>query len=146
MKPNIQYVAAQDKDLEAVTQLLSTCHLPYQDLLLPLKYFVLAKSAGNLLGCVGLELYGRYGLLRSLAVLEHYRNAKIGNTLVNHILELAQANGISELYLLTNSAQGYFERQGFRVKDREFVPLEVKMSQQFSILCPSTAICMCKSI
>lgn len=146
MENTLVYVTAKDDDLLAVTRLLERCHLPYGDLSIPLDYFVVAKSGGLLVGSIGLELYRDHGLLRSLAVDDQYRNNKIGDTLVKELIAMSKDKGVKHLYLLTTTAQQYFEKHAFETVDREHVPPEIKGSTQFSALCPYTAICMYRNI
>jgi amino-acid N-acetyltransferase len=49
---------------------------------------------------------------------------------------------LTEVYLLTLDAQGYFESFGFAVIDRERVPAEVAASREFDSICPATATAM----
>lgn len=146
MENPIVYVTANDNDLWELTHLLEMCHLPHKDLHLPLDNFVLAKQGKQVIGSIGLELYGDYGLLRSLAVDEHHRNIKIGDVLVQKLIALSKDQGVKTLYLLTTTAQKYFMKQGFMTLDREHVPPSIKASTQFSALCPTTAICMYQNI
>jgi amino-acid N-acetyltransferase len=48
--------------------------------------------------------------------------------------------------LLTQTAEAFFERHGYQVADRDHVPDEIKQSAEFQSLCPSSAICMTKSL
>lgn len=64
------------------------------------------------------------------------RHTGIGKMLLKHVLE--QYPG-SEIYLLTESAAGFFRKQGFREIDREKVPASVQKHPQFSFLCPGSA-------
>lgn len=53
-----------------VIDLLESENLPVKDLPLSLKNFFLVRDNAMAIGVVGLEIYGRYGLLRSLLVKE----------------------------------------------------------------------------
>ena len=56
----------------------------------------------------------------------------------------SHAWGQHEVWLLTTTAQRFFERSGYERVSREDVPDEVRMCKEFTILCPSTAVCMRK--
>ena len=82
------------------------------------------------------------GLLRSVAVVPNYRGHYIGQTLVDGLLQAAEHNGLTALYLLTTTADEYFERIGFERIARDNVPDEVKQTGQFSTICPDSAVVM----
>ncbi len=92
-----------------------------------------------LIGCVGLEVYDRYALLRSLAVHPDFQGRGIGKQLVSRIIERARVKGIGQLYLLTDTAEDFFRKIGFDYVDREDVPASVRQSIEFTTLCPTAA-------
>jgi N-acetylglutamate synthase-like GNAT family acetyltransferase len=63
---------------------------------------------------VGLELFGPDALLRSLVVSSTARSQGVGSALVLHAEGYAAAHQVRSLYLLTNTAEGYFEHRGYR--------------------------------
>ncbi|MDJ1470459.1 arsenic resistance N-acetyltransferase ArsN2 [Cytophagaceae bacterium NT2B1] len=131
-------------DLENITQLLTDAHLPISDLPSGLPHFFKAipDKGGQIAGIVGLELYGPYALLRSLVVDSSFTNKKIGYQLVQHAQKYASEQGVKELYLITNTAEGYFERLGYNRVERNVVPKEIQETQQFQGVCPSSATVM----
>lgn len=58
------------------------------------------------------------------------------------MIEYARELGISSLYLLTTTAQGYFSNLGFAVIPREKAPEAIQRTRQFSGICPSSATFM----
>ena len=137
---------ASSADFDAVFRLLSENNLPVADIEPHLSSFVLAKCQKVTVGSAGLELYGRVALLRSLCVAKSHRARRIGATLVSAAEALARRHGVRELYLLTVGAAAYFGRFGFTPISREHAPLEIRSTSQFSLLCPSSALCMRKVI
>jgi amino-acid N-acetyltransferase len=127
-----------------VLKLLIACKLPTEDVDLNSQQFWIAKSDGEIAGCIGLERAGNYGLLRSLAVDSNFRNRGIARILINHLIENAQ--GIVDLYLLTKTVDQYFIRHGFVREAREVAPKEIQQTKQFLMLCPSSAILMKKTL
>lgn len=130
----------------AVIALLSAEKLPTVDLTETLDNFITAIADAEVIGVAGLEIYGSFGLLRSVAVRSDFRSQGIAAKLLRRIDALASLKGLTEIYLLTETASDYFERQTFRRIDRTDVPEELQQSSEFSRVCPQSAIAMKKII
>ncbi len=130
---------AQASDL---INFLEQVKLPTSDLPTDLSSFTLALDGAQIVGSAGMELLGNVGLLRSVAVAETHRNQNIGQQLFNAALDYARLNAVQEVFLITNTAAPYFEKNGFRQVDRADVPIEILETKQFSALCPASAIVM----
>ena len=132
---------AEISDFPAIAALLRETNLPPDDIERHLEGFLVARSSKAadehdiLLGSVGLEIYGQSALLRSLAVHPDFRGNGLGKRLVNEITQTARARGITRLYLLTDTAEDFFKRLGFKSVSRDEVPEEVKQSIEFTTLC-----------
>jgi N-acetylglutamate synthase-like GNAT family acetyltransferase len=138
----INYRFPSTIDFRAIINLLSEFKLPIQDIEPDRQSFILAEHDGKIIGCAGFEAYGEAALFRSLAVNSEYRNLKIGKLLTGKVMALAHEKGIHEFYLLTNTADGFFQKQGWKKTDRKEVPTDIAKSSEFASICPSTAICM----
>jgi amino-acid N-acetyltransferase len=53
--------------------------------------------------------------------------------------------GISQVYLLTNTAANFFAWLGYQVMKRTDAPLPIQSTAQFSSLCPDSAVLMFKN-
>ncbi|HTK22041.1 MAG TPA: arsenic resistance N-acetyltransferase ArsN2 [Mucilaginibacter sp.] len=131
---------------EAIIALLSSEKLPTSDLPASLDNFLAMIKDNELLGVVGLEKYGHYGLLRSLAVSRDFRSQGIANKLVGQLEKLADAKGLKAIFLLTETAPDYFSRKGYQTIARAEIPVEVQQSSEFSHVCPQSAIAMKKEL
>jgi amino-acid N-acetyltransferase len=100
---------------------------------------VVAVADDGIVGAAGVEVYGRSGLLRSVAVDPAWRGRGLGMQLTRERLAWAEARGLDTVYLLTTTAAGFFPRLGFAPVDRDAVPATVRESTQFAGVCPSTA-------
>lgn len=132
---------------EATTALLNSCALPTQDL--TAEHFEDFFGCGPIAsphGVVGVELYGKAALLRSLAVAEASRRMGCGARLVAQAEQHARESGAQDIYLLTTTAQALFLRLGYRVADRAAAPAQIRASREFSNLCPASAVFMVKRI
>ena len=83
---DIRVAFANAEDKKAINRLLVEVDLPHEGLSNHLHNFLLAKSNDTLVGVVGLEVLGEFGLLRSLAVASPYRGRGIGKMLYEKIL------------------------------------------------------------
>lgn len=137
---------ATANDAEAVRALLEGSGLPTADLVHSRPEFVVACEGPRIVGVGGLEVFGATGLVRSVAVAPDRRGLGIARTIVLHLEKRAQQRGLSELVLLTQTAKDFFERQGYRVIERQRAPAPVQASEEFRSLCPTSAFCMSKGI
>jgi len=131
---------------EEAIVLLKAENLPVNDLPENLDGFFVATEGGEVVGMVGMEIYGNYGLLRSVAVPPHRRGQGIAGKLIRHVESAGKLKGLSALYLLTETAAEYFKNKGFIQISREQAPEEIKTSSEFSHVCPASAIVMEKPI
>jgi amino-acid N-acetyltransferase len=129
---------------DAIAALLSTEKLPVDDLPETLDNFLVASENDQLIGVIGLEIYGEFGLLRSLAVLPAHRNNGIAGKLILQLETLAKSSGLKELYLFTETSPEYFAGSGFERTTRDEVPGDLKKSSEFSYVCPVSAVVMKK--
>lgn len=132
---------------ESVGVLLAASALPVADLAagVPVALFAMRGPQG-LAGVVGIEVLGRQGLLRSLAVAESARGRGLGRELVRHLEAWSVHNGLEELCLLTTTAAEFFARLGYERVAREAAPAVVRRSEQFASLCPASAALMRKEL
>ncbi len=133
--------------LSAATALLDTQGLPSSDLTDEhMKDFLFCGSARNLTAVIGLEIFQLDGLLRSLAVTPPAQGAGLGSTLVQHAERHARERGVKTLYLLTDTAQAFFERRGYRVISREMCPESIGSTAEFAGLCPASSVLLMKAL
>ncbi|MCI0417048.1 arsenic resistance N-acetyltransferase ArsN2 [bacterium] len=137
---------AKPEDFEDIRNLLKSTQLPFEDVETGNGHFLLAKREDQLVGCVGLQIYGDDGLLRSLVVNENERSQGLGKVLTQEILEYALRLNLRKIYLLTTTADGFFAKRGFVRTDRTSVPDTIRSTKEFSSLCPSTAVFMSKEL
>ncbi|MEO8747448.1 MAG: arsenic resistance N-acetyltransferase ArsN2 [Rhodanobacter sp.] len=129
----------------AAAALLGANSLPTDDLAGALNVVLFGHGSGrSLAGVVGLEMFGPDVLLRSLVVAEASRGSGLGAALVAHAERYAVEHGARRLYLLTTTAEGFFERHGFARAVRSDAPHGIASSREFSGLCPASSTCMVK--
>ncbi|MGC1242985.1 MAG: arsenic resistance N-acetyltransferase ArsN2 [Chryseosolibacter sp.] len=131
------------ESFEAFRSLLKASGLPADDLDYNRDLLVGYYEGDSLVGTGGLEIYGPYALLRSLSVRMGIRGKAVGSTLTEYLLAEAKKRKLKGVYLLTETAHGFFVKKGFKDVPRNAVPEEVKRSAEFSKLCPQSAAVMC---
>jgi amino-acid N-acetyltransferase len=138
----LQLRPARDADRSVILALLEAHRLPTDGVAAALPGFVVAERHGRLVGMIGLETYGAFGLLRSAAVDDAAQRHGVGRALVGRLLEDAAARRLTAIYLLTTTAEGYFQKFGFRPTTRDAVPESVRRSVEFTVACPASATVM----
>jgi amino-acid N-acetyltransferase len=142
----VELRTARPDDLPEVLSLLGKADLPTAGVADSFSHFIVAESEGDLVGVVGLELYGESALLRSAAVEEGWRGTGVGRLLVERALDLARERRIEDVYLLTTTAEEYFPKFGFACVSRDAVVEEVRSSVEFQGACPASAVVMRKHL
>ena len=125
--------------------MLTDAGLPSEDFKPDHLAFV-AEEEGEIVAAIGFEPFGDVGLLRSLVVAEGAKFKGVGRQLVAALEADARTRGVRELWLLTLDVDGYFQRLGFRPRDRADVPGGIRGSAEFRELCPEDAILMSKRL
>lgn len=134
------------EDLAAALELLKAANLPVSGVEEWFDRFVVAEHGGAIVGVAGLEVYGTDGLLRSVAVSADWRGRGLGGALTEEILGRSAQEGITALYLLTETAEGFFPRHGFRRIERDDASEGIRASSEFRDLCPASAVVMVRAI
>jgi len=138
-------IVALDVD-PAVVDFLRLAELPVDDLNSAELLLFGCRSKGVLQATVALELFGKCALLRSLAVAPSQRNTGLGAAMVAHAEQAAIEHSVEVIYLLTTTAAEFFERITYVVAERESAPAAIAESQQFSNICPASAVFMRKKL
>ena len=128
-----------------VISLLQENKLPVSDLDDTKNLFALVDG-DRVIGTGGLEFFNDCALLRSLSVRKNWQGKGLGKTITRELEQICRARGIPEVYLLTETAEGFFNKEGYEVMDRVDAPLSIKNSSQFTTVCSSTGILMHKKI
>lgn len=138
----IAIVAAEAADLPGLVSLLQRSRLPTDGITEHVASTLVARDGARVVGSAALELYGRVGLLRSVAVDEARRGEGLGIRLTEAALALARARRLETVYLLTETAGAFFPRFGFRPIPRAEVDPAALQSVEFTTVCPASALVM----
>ncbi len=105
---------AIEVDLDELREILSAAGLSTLEILDPGTFYWVASSGGRLVGTCGLELDGKSGLVRSVAVSDEDRRKGIGEALLVRCIDFAKSHGLERLYLFSKDTGEYFLRLGWR--------------------------------
>ena len=125
---------------------LKSADLPSVDIDLPGRTFFEFTLDSETVAWAGFETHGTDGLLRSLVVEPAYRSKGVGAEMLRVIEAIAAGQGIARFHLLTTTAPGFFEQQGYEVNQRGSAPPLISQTEQFRGLCPGSACYMCKAL
>ena len=137
---------AEPRDIAPVRALLLACKLPVDGVPEEADLLLVADRGGQVVGVAGLELHGGDGLLRSVAVSPELRGQRIAENLCARIEHRAIALGLRRVYLLTETAEQYFVRRGYRVGARSEAPPAIAASREFAESCPASARFMVRPV
>jgi amino-acid N-acetyltransferase len=126
---------ATQADLPALERLLEDTGLITAGVRAHIGDFLLVEDGGRLIASGGLEQYGPYALLRSVAVIPAYRNRGAARYLVSRLLDRAAAQQVQCVYLFTSTAPAYFRRFGFVPILRGEVAEPVRASEEYGECC-----------
>jgi len=131
-------------DWDAAQELLETSRLPVSDLAeAPVRLYGILHEK-KLIAVSGLEIYGTEAILRSVAILPAYRSTGLGSALLAATEAKARELDLTDLYLLTTTAEKFFRKHDYLHFERNACSEAIRLSQEFSNICPSTAICLHK--
>jgi amino-acid N-acetyltransferase len=138
-------IATTENERQQVIQLLQDQKLPVTDINEDSLLYMLFDEDSPV-GTAGLEVFDDCALLRSVTVIAGAQGKGYGRSANMQIENFAKESGINCIYLITTTAKVFFERQGYCVIERETAPVVIRQTEQFSGLCPSTAVVMKKRI
>jgi amino-acid N-acetyltransferase len=134
---------AAKEDIRSIRALLKQAKLPVESIEADKTKFYVGTKDNELVGVAGLEFYGKDALLRSVAVRSDYRNKGYGEELIARMISEATKRDVERLVLLTETAEGFFAKRGFKVVDRASLRNDaMKKSSEFTFACPASAVCM----
>lgn len=136
--------AATARDLPTIAALLTDAGLPTVGLDGFLDGVVVAERGGEIVGAGGLEAAGADVLLRSLVTVPTERGRGTGHALVARLIANARERGARTIWLLTETAQEFFPRLGFRRVARELAPAPLQSLAEFAHACPASAVALAR--
>ncbi len=133
---------AKPSDLPAISELLINATLPTAGVAKHLESFVVLESGGAIVGVGGLEVHKSVALIRSLAVAPAQQGCGLATAICDHLEAEGASRGLEHLYLLTETAASFFEKRGYAAISRDSAPPEIASTEEFSEICPESAVFM----
>ena len=137
---------ATPADVPGVERLLAAAGLPLEGAAEALSKGVVARDGDEIVAAAAIERHGDAGLLRSVVVEPGRRGLGLGRDIVAAAERLAREDGITELYLLTETATGWFPRLGYEVVPRAEAVAAVGESIEFTTVCKDTGVPMRRAL
>jgi amino-acid N-acetyltransferase len=144
MSVRIRLKEASTKDLQFILDLLKSNNLCFEDIPQKAISLFVGYVDSEIVGIGGLEVYGKYALLRSLVIEEQFREKGYGKALCKELIQRAKNKGVRELYLLTATADKFFREIGFEKIKREGAPAAIQNTTEFKEMCPVSSTFMRK--
>ena len=138
----IELHTARPADCESIRRLLVASALPVDGAPDDAEAFYVATHGGRLVGCAGLELHAGDALLRSLAVAPEFRGRALAGRLCREVELRARELGARRVFLLTETAEAWFAKRGYRRIERAAAPAGIAASREFAAVCPAGAALM----
>jgi amino-acid N-acetyltransferase len=139
-------IVSNETEFEAFREAVKSAGLPHQDLNYQNQVLISYYLDDKLVGTGGLEVIDRFALLRSVSVHEQNRGQNLGKQITASLLKNVEQSKLDAVFLLTETAKDFFEKQGFETVSRDSAPVEIQSTTQFSSMCPVSASFMVKQV
>lgn len=126
---------AEAADVSAIAALLEENGLTSLGVAEAPENFLVLEHSG-IAAVAGMEIQGDAGLLRSLAVRLKDRKKGFGERMTSAVIDRAREQEVRTVYLLTETAERFFDRVGFTVARREDIPAPLMQSSALDRVCP----------
>jgi amino-acid N-acetyltransferase len=139
-------IVSNESEFEAFREAVKSAGLQHQDLNYQNQVLISYYQNEQLVGTGGLEVMDRFALLRSVSVNAQSRGQNLGKQITADLLKNVEQSKLDAVFLLTETAKDFFEKQGFESVSRDSAPVEIKSTTQFSSMCPVSASFMVKKL
>jgi len=129
---NVKIRAAIEPDLDDVLSLLIDEDLNIDGVHENIGNFVVAVEGQGLVACGGAEAFQFVALIRSVVVHPDQRRRGIGRRIVRELLDRLASRGLREFYVVTEDAEPWFRKRGFKPCDRDEVHPQILVSTEFA--------------
>ncbi|RPI23111.1 MAG: GNAT family N-acetyltransferase [Actinobacteria bacterium] len=133
-------------DLPAVWAMLDGAGLPTTGVDPADLTLLVADEGGVAVGAAAVEAHSSHGLLRSVVVDPELRRRSLGTALVAAAVAEAEDAGLDDLWLLTETAEGFFSSHGWQRMTAADLPAAVRLSPEYTAHCSDSAVVMVREL
>lgn len=126
---------AMEKDVFQIKRLLRDANVNEKGVEESIQHFFIVEerdendgNVSQMVGAVGMEMHGKYGLLRSFVLQRATWNPRVGLQLIEILLSYAVKCKLSKVYMLAGDCNTFFEQLGFTTVEKEELPEEIQNS------------------
>lgn len=126
---------ATEKDIFQIKRLLRDANVNEKGVEESVQHFFVVEEineedvgVSQMVGAVGMEVHGQYGLLRSFVLQRANWNPRVGLQLIDILLSYAVKSKLSKVYMLAGDCNAFFEQIGFSAVEKEELPEEIQCS------------------
>ncbi|MNT38629.1 Acetyltransferase (GNAT) family protein [compost metagenome] len=127
----VQIRAAESSDWPSIVEVLESRGLPSDVIYRSSQFFHVALSGKQVVGCACAEQYDGTVLVRSVGVLQEYRDQRIATALIGTVLTRARADGCTKAVLVTTEGLDSPMHCDFSLAAPESMSEEVELSSEF---------------
>lgn len=129
------------ENLDDLFSHLKTLDLPLDGVKDHLNNFFVLLDNSQIIGSIGLEIYGEVGLIRSVGIVKSYQGLGLGQRLVENIEKYAIDQLLKEIYIFTDTAEEFFNKYfGFKNISIDKVDPRIKQSREYTMCEDSTTM------
>lgn len=141
-EPAVHITRADATDIDRIESMLQEAGLPIAGVRPIIEDFLVIREGGEVVAAGVIEWHDGDGLIRSVVVDPEHQGQGLGRALVGALM----ASTPADLYLLTETATGYFRGLGFESIERNAAPAALRQSEEFRCLCGESAAFMRRSV
>ena len=143
-EPAVSITRATAADIDRIESMLREAGLPIAGVRPIIEDFLVIRDGekDRIVAAGVIEWHAGDGLIRSVVVDPERQGQGLGQALVSALM----ASTPADLYLLTESATGFFRGLGFESIERDAAPAALRQSEEFRCLCGESAAFMRRSV
>lgn len=122
IKPDVTFISSMQELVKAEVENGNILLRTEDEMANTIRSYIIVEVDGVIAGFTALHIHSaRLAEVRSLVVSKKYRGLELGNKLVEECIKEGRQYKLEQILSLTY-AQGFFEKSGFRVIEKEAIP------------------------
>lgn len=122
IKPDVTFISSMQELVKAEVENGNILLRTEDEMANTIRSYIIVEVDGVIAGFTALHIHSaRLAEVRSLVISKKYRGLELGNKLVEECIKEGRQYKLEQILSLTY-AQGFFEKSGFRVIEKEAIP------------------------